>query len=271
VTAWPRAAEVAVSLTFDVDAESGWLQAGPEYERRLSTLSDARYGVVRGLPRILSLLDQLEVPATFYIPGDTAIRHTAALQSILAAGHEVGHHGHRHLASHTIDAATQRAEMVDGLAALREHLGVEPRGYRSPAWELTPDTFELLLEFGFAYDSSCMGDDRPYLEQLDGRTLFEFPVHWHLDDWPYLAWHPSTSGNLTPPSQVKEMWLAEFEVAAAERRHITYTMHPEVTGRGLRAVMLNDLIVEMRERANVWFASHREVHAFLQGQPEAAG
>jgi hypothetical protein len=64
------------------------------------------------------------------------------------------------------------------------------------------------------------------------------------------------------------MWLAEFEVAAAERRHITYTMHPEVAGRGLRAVMLNDLMVEMRERANVWFASHREVHALLQGRPE---
>ena len=265
---WPGGAEVAVSLTFDVDAESGWLQKGPEFERRLSTLSDARYGVVRGLPRILSLLDALEVPATFYIPGDTANRHAQALQGILAGGHEIGHHGHHHLASHTIDAETQRAEIVDGLAALREHLGVEPQGYRSPAWELTPDTFELLLEFGFAYDSSCMGDDRPYLERLGERTLFEFPVHWHLDDWPYLAWHPVTGGNLISPTSVKEMWLAEFEVAASEGRHITYTMHPEVSGRGLRTAMLNDLIVEMRERANVWFAPHRDVYALLDGEPE---
>ena len=131
MTVWPGGAEVAVSLTFDVDAESAWRKAGTEYDQRLSTLSDARYGVVRGLPRILSLLERLELPATFYIPGDTVIRHTEALRGILAAGHEIGHHGHRHLASHTIDAAAQRAEIVDGLAALREHLGVEPRGYRS--------------------------------------------------------------------------------------------------------------------------------------------
>ena len=110
-----------------------------------------------------------------------------------------------------------------------------------------------------------MGDDRPYLERVGDRTLFEFPVHWHLDDWPYLAWHPSTGGNLTPPSLVKEMWLAEFDVAAAEHRHLTYTMHPEVSGRGLRAAMLAELVVAMRERATVWFATHREVHAFLEG------
>jgi peptidoglycan/xylan/chitin deacetylase (PgdA/CDA1 family) len=268
--AWPDGAEVAVSMTFDVDAETGWLQAGPEYERRLSTLSDARYGVGRGLERILALLERLEVPATFYIPGDTVIRHAPALHGILAAGHEVGHHGHRHLASHTIDEATQRAEIVDGLAALREHLDVVPRGYRSPAWELTPATFELLLEFGFAYDSSCMGDDRPYLERLGDRTLFEFPVHWHLDDWPYLAWHPGSGGNLTPPARVKEMWLAEFAVAVSEGRHITYTMHPEVTGRGLRAAMLGELIGEMREHATVWFAPHRDVHAHIERQGVAA-
>ncbi len=64
------------------------------------------------------------------------------------------------------------------------------------------------------------------------------------------------------------MWLAEFEVAASEGRHITYTMHPEVSGRGLRTAMLNDLIVEMRERANVWFAPHRDVYALLDGEPE---
>jgi peptidoglycan/xylan/chitin deacetylase (PgdA/CDA1 family) len=266
VTSWPGGAEVAVSLTFDVDAESGWLQAGPEFERRLSTLSDQRYGIVRGLPRILALLDELAAPSTFYVPGDTVIRHTAAIEGIVAAGHEIGHHGHRHLVSYTVDAATQRAEIVDGLAALRDHLGIVPIGYRSPSWELTPETFDLLVELGFVYDSSCMGDDRPYLERHGEATIFEFPVHWHLDDWPYLGWHPSHRGPLTPPWQIRDMWLAEFEVALAEGRHVTYTMHPEVIGRGLRAAMLRELIIGMRERANVWFAPHREVHAFLEGR-----
>jgi peptidoglycan/xylan/chitin deacetylase (PgdA/CDA1 family) len=263
MTSWPNGADVAVSLTFDVDAEAGWLQAGPEYANRLTTLSDARYGVVRGLPRILSLLERAAVPATFYIPGDTVERHAPLLAGILPAGHEIGHHGHHHLVSSKVDEIAQRAEIIDGLAALKEHLGVEPLGYRSPSWELTPITFALLLEFGFTYDSSMMGDDRPYIERHGGGSIFEFPVHWHLDDWPLMAWHPGNGGNLLGPEHVKHQWLAEFESALSDGRHLTYTMHPEVSGRGLRAAMLTELIGEMRERANVWFATHRDVHAHV--------
>src|SRR4051794_22011334 len=102
---WPGGAEVAVSLTFDVDAESGWLGEGEAYERRLSTLSEGRYGIVRGLPRLLEILERTGVSATFYVPGDTAERHTEALLGVVEAGHEIGHHGHMHLRSDAISPA----------------------------------------------------------------------------------------------------------------------------------------------------------------------
>src|SRR4051794_25312624 len=162
-TDWPGGAEVAVSLTFDVDAESGWLGSDPAYAGRLSTLSEGRYGVTRGLPRILAILDRHDIKGTFYTPGDTAERHTDALRDVVERGHEIGHHGYLHLRSDAIDAVKQRQEIEHGLDALNDRLGVTPLGYRSPSWELTPETFALLQEHGFAYDSSLMGDDRPYL------------------------------------------------------------------------------------------------------------
>ncbi len=57
--AWPGDAEVAVALTFDVDGEAAWLAEGPEYGRRLTLLSQARFGPGRGLGRILDLLAEL--------------------------------------------------------------------------------------------------------------------------------------------------------------------------------------------------------------------
>jgi peptidoglycan/xylan/chitin deacetylase (PgdA/CDA1 family) len=258
---WPGPAAVAVCLTFDVDAEAPWLAQSPAYARRLSTLSEGRYGVVRALPRILGLLERHEVKATFYVPGATAQRHPDRVRAIAAAGHELGHHGHDHLRSHQIDADAQRAEVEAGLAALADVTGVVPRGYRSPAWELTPETFALLIEHGFAYDSSCMGDDRPYLEELDGQTILELPVHWSLDDWPYYGWSVEAGGNLLPPSAWLENWLAEFDSAVAERRLVTYTMHPEVIGRGYRFLALERLIRELKRRSEVWFATQAEVAA----------
>src|SRR5215471_20939880 len=126
--AWPDGAEVAVALTFDVDGEAPWLSEGPEYARRLTMLSQARFGPARGLGRILALLDELSVTATFYVPGHTADQHPGAVEAILAGGHEVGHHGYLHRGTDGLDAAAQRAELEEGLTALGK-LGVRPDGY----------------------------------------------------------------------------------------------------------------------------------------------
>ena len=259
-TDWPDGAEVAVSLTFDVDAESGWLGEDSAYERRLSTLSEARYGITRGLPRILEILDRHQIGGTFYVPGDTAERHQDAIKRRRDEGHEIGHHGHLHKRSDAISPREQREEIERGTEAL-QRLGVTPRGYRSPSWELTPETLDLLKTNGFAWDSSLMGDDRPYMH--DG--LLELPVHWSLDDWPHLHWKPGRGDAFTAPEAFLDTWLQEFDSAHRDRRHITYTMHPEVIGRGYRAALLDRLVEQIRDRADVWFAGHGDVAAWVLG------
>jgi peptidoglycan-N-acetylglucosamine deacetylase len=260
-TDWPGGAEVAVSLTFDVDAESGWLGSDPAYAGRLSTLSEGRFGVTRGLPRILEILDRHEIKGTFYVPGDTAERHTEAIRTVIERGHEIGHHGYLHKQSDAISPFEQEEEIDRGIRALKDALDVTPKGYRSPSWELTPETLELLKHYGFGYDSSLMGDDRPYYYE----GLLELPVHWSLDDWPHLHWKPGRGDAFTAPAQFLDTWLREFDSAHSDRRHVTYTMHPEVIGRGHRAQLLDDLITEMKAKANVWFARHEDVAAFIAG------
>lgn len=256
---WPGGADVAVSLTFDLDAEAGWLGAGEAYARRLTTLSEGRYGVVRGTPRILALLARHGIRGTFFVPGHTARLHPDTVRAILDAGHEVGHHGHLHLRSDRIGPDEQRVEVERGLEALAAAGAPRPAGYRSASWELTPETFELLIEHGFGYDSSCMGDDRPYWERWAGRRILELPVHWSLDDWPRFGWTVDRGGNATDPAEVHRSWLAEYELARAERRHITYTMHPEVIGRGQRFAQLDRLVADLAGRQGTWFAPLAEV------------
>jgi peptidoglycan/xylan/chitin deacetylase (PgdA/CDA1 family) len=262
--AWPGGAEVAVSLTFDLDAEAGWLGVSEAYARRLTTLSQGRYGAVRGTPRILTLLARYDIRATFFIPGETAQRYPDTVRMIVDAGHEVGHHGHLHLRSDRIGRQEQRDEVERGLQALAQAGAPRPVGYRSPAWELTPETFELLVEHGFQYDSSCMGDDRPYWERCAGRRLLELPVDWSLDDWPRFGWSLDRGGNAADPAEMCASWLAEYELARVERRHITYTMHPEVIGRGQRVVHLQRLIASVAAGTGVWFAPLAEVAAHVR-------
>jgi len=256
---WPGGSRVAVSLTFDVDAEAGFLGDGEQYARRLTAVSEGRYGVTRGLPRILAMLAGHDLRATFFVPGYTAELHPDAVAAIVAAGHEIGHHGHMHLRNDLASADEQRAEIERGLAALAAAGAPRPAGYRSPAWELTPETFSLLLEHGFEYDSSCMGDDRPYLESWNGNTIIELPVHWSLDDWPRFGWSIDHGGNVADPAELFHSWHAEFCAARDEERLVVYTMHPEVIGRAYRLAQLEKLIDMMADSGDVWFATLGQV------------
>jgi peptidoglycan/xylan/chitin deacetylase (PgdA/CDA1 family) len=266
---WPGGAEVAVALTFDVDGEAPWLGEGPEYGRRLTMLSQGRCGPERGLARILDLLAARGVPATFYVPGHTADQHPGAITAIAAAGHEIAHHGYLHRGTDSLDAAAQRQELEDGLAALGRH-GIRPAGYRSPGWELTPETLALLGEYGFSYESSLMADDRPYW--LDpgtgpgGGRLLELPGHWSLCDWPYFGYTSYQGGLLADPAAVERSWLEEFESARQDHRVVTYTMHPEAIGRGYLVRMLDRVITTMQHRGRAWFATHAQVAA-LAAEP----
>ena len=267
--AWPGDADVAVALTFDVDGEAPWLGDGPQNERRLTLLSQGRFGPVRGLGRVLDLLTELGIRATFYVPGHTADHHPEAMTAILAGGHEVGHHGYLHLGTEDLDAEGQRGELEAGLAALGRH-GVRPAGYRSPGWELTPETLALLTGLGFSYDSSLMADDRPYWETSGSQPLLELPGHWSLCDWPYFGWTPYHGGLLADPGRVERIWLEEYESARQEHRAITYTMHPEAIGRGYLLRMLRRILTSMLDRGRPWFATHAEIAALAAAPAERA-
>jgi peptidoglycan/xylan/chitin deacetylase (PgdA/CDA1 family) len=262
----PPAAPLLVTLSFDVDAEAGWLSLSPDYARRLSTLSAARYGVVRGLPRLLELLELHRIRGTFYVPGDTAARHPQAIAAVAAAGHEIGHHGHLHRrVADGISAAQEQEEILRGLEALEACTGARPSGYRSPAWELTPTTFALLVEHGFAYDSSCMGDDDPYYEECGGQRLLELPVHWTLDDWPHIGWTPQYNAQMGDPEAMVARWQREVDEALRERRrHLTFTLHPEVIGRPAPFAALRGYVERLVANPAVALATHAEVAACVR-------
>jgi peptidoglycan-N-acetylglucosamine deacetylase len=217
---------MTASVTVDVDGVAG-LACRPGGPWGLTARSEHEF-VWRGLERVVAVLDRHGASATFYVPGVTAAENPEALRELLAAGHEIAHHGHAHLPTQTLDAAGERDELLRGIEALAQ-VGVAPRGYRSPGWELTPTTLAVLAELGFAWDSSLMGDERPY--RLG--ALVELPVHWRLDDVPYwLAYRD--------PREVLAIWRAEFD--HADGGHITYTIHPEHTGRGHRLTLLDGLL-----------------------------
>ena len=115
---WRQNAAAVCLLTFDVDAEAPILAEGDHFARDLSTMSHQAYGPRVGVPRILALLDRVEAPATFFVPGTTAERWPRVVESILEAGHEVGLHTHEHRPPLRLTHEQEREDFERGLEAL---------------------------------------------------------------------------------------------------------------------------------------------------------
>lgn len=257
----PLGGHGTLCLTFDVDAESVMLAADPLNERRASLMSHQAYGPDVGVPRILALLDRLDVRATFFVPGATADRHPHALAAILDAGHEVGHHGYLHESLVGVDESTERKFLELGLDALDRVGGVRPVGYRAPWWEATDRTRPLLAEFGFRYDSSFFDADAPYWVEMPEGRLLEIPVVWSLDDWERYAFWPDVTGDgrIDRPAAVVDAWFEEIEGLASVGGTAVLTMHPFLCGRPSRAAALDRLVERVLSETKVSIKSLGEV------------
>ncbi|MDI3424179.1 polysaccharide deacetylase family protein [Streptomyces luteolus] len=261
---WPEGRRAAAAFTFDVDAESCVLAHDPAASSRMSLMSHQAYGPRVGVPRLLRLLRRLDVRATFFVPGFTADTYPDLVRTIVDDGHEVAHHGYLHEPMRGIDAGTEADYLDRGLEAL-DRAGARPVGYRAPWWEMNWHTPDLLIERGFAYDSSLLDGDVPY--RLHGRAepgdLVEIPVDWSLDDWEQYAFFPGWTGSgvIESPSKAHEMWLLEAEAQHAEGGCFVLTNHPFLSGRPARAAALERLISDVRALDGMWVTTLAEIAA----------
>ena len=220
-----------VCLTFDFDTQSGFIARGMTTP---TPLSRGEFGLI-GAQRILALMKASGIRTTWFIPGFTIESHPAACAAVVEGGHEVAHHSWAHVPPAQQSRDEEEADLIRANAAIARLTGRKARGYRSPAWDLSEHTIDLLLAHGFVYNSSLMGADyRPYRARRGDRAelgkpfqfgeataLIEMPISWSLDDYPHFEFM-RTAATVMPGLQsahvVMENWFDEFLLHAAGRR-----------------------------------------------------
>jgi len=271
-----------VCLTFDFDTYTGFVARGMTTP---TPISRGEFGIV-GAKRILKLFAEQRIPTTWFIPGVTIAAYPDDCQRVVDAGHEIGHHGYTHVPP----AALSREQEEDGLlranAMIEKLAGKRARGYRSPSWDLSAHTLDLLLAQGFLYDSSLMGDDHtPYRARRIEKVvldepirfgpptkLIEMPISWSLDDYPHFEFVRTPDWvlpGLSAAEGVLGNWTQDFlyMVRTTEWGVLTYTFHPYVIGRGHRMAILERLIRTMQEHGAVFCTMEQAAREWMAAHP----
>ena len=256
---WPGGARCAVALSFDSDHETLTLRSG---NRSPGKLSQGQYGNRVAVPRILRVLAENDIPATFFVPAVTAQLYPDEQRRVVAEGHEIGIHSWIHEYNSTLKPAVERDLQFRAADTLESVTGTRPVGIRTPSWDFSETTLAITREMGLLYDSSLMADDDPYELVEDGEAtgIVELPVEWIRDDAPY--WMMDFQRALMPhssPSMVQDIWQREFDGAWDEGGLFLLTMHPHITGHRSRIGVLKDVIRHIKSRGDVWFATHADI------------
>ncbi len=274
--------EWLVCLTFDHDNASSMIS------RKLTSptmISRGDFGIV-AVPRILDLLRRHGIPSTWFIPGHTIESYPACARAVADAGHEIGNHGWTHRIPATLGRDGEEEELVRGNAAIVALTGQKPRGYRSPSWDLSPHSVELLLKHGFVYDSSMMGHDvSPYQARHGDETsllepmrfgpdtpLVEMPVSWSLDDHPHFEFmrtEQTILPGLMNARSVFQNFADEFTYMKQRNEWgvLTYTFHPHVVGRGQRMLALEGFVEMLGNQGARFVTMEAAVAAYRSRYP----
>lgn len=259
------AKDIKVCVGVHVDAVAGWLGS---YGGQDSP-NDIQRGMFAGevgVPRLRRMLQQRELPATWFVPGHSVETFPKEIGDVAAAGFEIGCHGYSHENPVAMSAQQEADVLGRSVELVKDLTGSGPRGYVAPWWEMSEQTAQLLLDHGFSYDNSQSYDDftpfyarvgdswthvdysKPAAEWMKPLVrghevdLVEIAANWYVDDLPPMMFIKgnANSHGFVAPQVIEQLWKDQFDWIYREMDYAVFpfTIHPDVSGRPQVLLML---------------------------------
>ena len=283
---WPNGSKFALSIVVNVEegAEQNIRDGdkGPEPVDELSAVpkrpmrmhgneSNYQYGIKAGAPRILKLLDEHKVRATWTAAALALERAPEIARAIAARGDEVCSHGYRWAHQFWMDEAKEREFIRKAADSLEQTTGQRPVGWLS-RYLHTEVTRRLLVEEGFTYHMDDYSDDFPFwesVEMADGSKRPMLMMPYALDSNDMKFWlAPSLTARdwLTYATDTFD-WLAD-EAEREGARYMSLGLHLRIIGRPGRIGALKGFLDHIAKRPDVWIASRSDIaQAFAVAVP----
>lgn len=280
--------EIIMCVGVDVDAVAGWIGT---YGGQDSP-ADIQRGVFAGevgIPRLVRLLDKLSVPATFFTPGHSIESFPKEMSMVAGAGHEIGAHGYTHENPTALTREQEREILERSIELIEKLSGKAPVGYIAPWLELSLNTVDLLVEYGFSYDHTQQyrdfvpfyartGDQwhnidyskaaaswmKPY-QRGSEVDLVVIPPNWYLSDFTPMVFikEMANSHGWVSPRSIEQDWRDQFDWVYEQYDYAVFPLncHPDASGRPQIAAMLERFIRYANAHEGVRWATFQEVAA----------
>jgi peptidoglycan/xylan/chitin deacetylase (PgdA/CDA1 family) len=251
---WPEPYRCAVNFVFNYQGAEG---LEPDSKGRIDAEEYARreYGPRVGIWRVLRLLDEHKIKATFVVCGALAERYPDTVKAVHAAGHDVAGHGYHHEKAWKLTVEQELETFRKTIAVLKGLTGENIQGWRCCFQsQATP---ELDIKQGLIWNSNSFSHDLPYLLKDGDRVVVEIPRQ------PFGDMFVFQGGKTANPDDALAIWKRSFDTFYTEssqfHTYCQFSLHPFLIGRPGRIEVLAELMGYLKRHEGVWFATCDQV------------
>lgn len=275
---WPNDAKLALSIVVNVEEGSEMTVARgdrgmePVDElgihikspiRNYGNESNYLYGLKAGAPRIIKLLRDHQIRASWTVAALSLENFPEIGAAIRELGHEPVSHGYRWVHQFKMDEAAERDFIAKAVTSIERTTGTRPFGWLSRYFH-TDNTRRLLIEAGFEYHMDDYSGDVPFWDRTTvvGRPIAIVP--YQLDDNDMKMW--------TDPAYTPANWLDYArrcfdqlyrEGVAGNPKMMSLGLHLRIIGRPGRIWAFEEFLRHVRAHDDVWIATRREIAQHL--------
>jgi allantoinase len=269
---WPDGARIAISVvvnyeegseysTLDGDAQGesmGEAQSPvPQGERDLANESFFEYGSRVGVWRIMDILDEYDVKATFYCCALALERNPQVGPEIVRRGHEVFGHGYRWEEYFKMDRAAEREAIRKAVESITRTTGQRPLGWYT-RYGPSVNTRELVVEEGgFLYDCNAYNDDLPYYTNVNGKKWLVVPYSLEVNDTKF--WRSGMSNPSDFYETARNTFDQLYREGATHPKMMSVGLHCRIIGKPARAVALRQFLEYAQSKPNVLFTRRVDI------------
>jgi peptidoglycan/xylan/chitin deacetylase (PgdA/CDA1 family) len=227
--------------------------------RNLVVESHYEYGSRVGHWRILDLLRECNIPASYFAVSSALEKHPDAARSIVDEGHEVVSHGARWIDYDTVDCETESNHMLHSLDVIERLCGVRPVGWYTG--RVSVNTRALAQKHGLLYDCDAYNDDLPYWTQVNNHSHLVLPYSFDCNDMRFA----SAPGFNTPDDFIGHL---QRNLDCLRRESTTHPkmmsigLHLRLAGRPARAQALREFLLRAVEHDDIWFCRRQDIAMF---------
>jgi peptidoglycan/xylan/chitin deacetylase (PgdA/CDA1 family) len=258
--AWPNGKKVAVSVTVMFET---WSEGhAPNYSVQTTHLKAgtvdhaskawSTYGGKVGVWRLISMLDRLQIPATFFTSALCTQEYPAAVKQIVKSGHDLGAHSiaqDKLLAYMTPDE--QQETIRTSIDMLEACGGKKVTGWASPVVAFTPETAGFLAKAGLAWTTDVTYADLPIKIRTPHGVIAGVPTTDFSDNRVMRA----------SPRDLYDVYKGTFDYLAQNEPMslMVFVIHCQFGGRPLMTAVLQEVLTYIARSPDVWFARHEEL------------